>query len=179
MGNRRMATSIRIRLCRVGMTVDQLAGMIEALKVPARQPVERLASMKRRSFGDPQISQDGIRRAPLLKPVGGSLESSLNKRSGASKRVTAGKSQVRTAARKSSRPRRRAVRSRSAYRYNRIQHYSASGAPLAPARVAPQRGRFLAPVKGVAPAPSSAAVDYKPTRGVSLPPEAYRGPQAN
>lgn len=179
MGNRALATSIRMRLCRMGLTVDQLAGYAEAMRVPARAPVERLASMNRRDIGDPQISQNGIRRSPLLKPVGSSLESALGGKPAAGKPVAGRKSSARSA---SSEPRAiRKARRAPAGDYNRIQHYSAGGAPAVSnsgASAGPQ-GRYLAPVNsGAAPA-AEPQVRYRPNSGAGLPPEAFRGPQKN
>ncbi len=177
MGNRALATSVRMRLCRTGMTVDQLAGYFEGIRVPSRAPVERLASINRRNIGEPEISQNGIRRSPLLKPVGASLESALGNKSSA---VSASpKAAVNSA--KASRPRvKRQARSAPAREYNRIQHYSSSGSPVSPAATAPAvpQGRYLAPVANGAPA-AGPQVRYQPSRGAGLPPEAYRGPQNN
>jgi len=188
LGGRQLATSIRIRLCQKGVTVDQLAGYIQGLSVMGRGPLNRLVNMDRRNISTVQtsgISQSGINSSSPLRPVGGSLESALDNNS-RSKITTPVKS--RRNVRRSRSARRSGPRRSSADSYNRIRHYSGTGRPVATAPVATAPAasaaapgtRYLAPVATNAPPPvasRSPAGAYKPSGAVSLPPEAYRGPQ--
>lgn len=181
-GRRQLATSIRIRLCQKGVTVDQLAGYVQGLNVMGRLPVQRLITMDRRNLSAVQtsaVSQSGIKGSPLLRPVTGPLESTLTRG-----RTSASTKPVKRARKAQRYKRRRTVSRRSPARdYNRIRHYGNNGRPVAVAprpAVAPG-SRYLAPVQN-APAPAGAAAaaapaaTYRPSGGASLPPEAYRGP---
>ena len=177
-GGRQLATSIRIRLCQKGATVDQLAGYIQGLEVMGRVPLQRLITMDRRNMVEQRtsaVSQSGINRSPLLSPVSGTLESTLGGRSNVTQPVKR--------VRKASRGSRRSATRRSPGNYNKIKHYGASARPAAepeqnaaPPVVAPG-SRYLAPVENASPPPStSAAATFRPSGSAALPAEAYRGP---
>ncbi|MCC2097484.1 MAG: cellulose biosynthesis protein BcsN [Hyphomicrobiales bacterium] len=188
LGGRQLAASVRIRLCQKGVTVDQLATYIQGLTVMGRTPLNRLVRMDRRNINNVEtsaVSQSGIDGSSPLQPVGGTLESALA-RSGSSKVASKSVKPVKATRtrRKVRQPRaRRSVRSSkaSAASYNRVRHYSASGRAVSPASapaVVPG-SRYMAPVPNApppAPAPQAAG-NYRPSGAVSLPPEAYRGPQ--
>lgn len=198
MSNKSLATSVRIRLCRSDLTVDQIAGLIEGLQAGPIPAIERIARMDRRqieSGGGEIVSANGLRRRPLLQPVGPSLEAALSRASrpattppkrAASKPAPARQAQATAPA-----------QSRRA-RVERAQHGAAPAAipqaampavPPPPNYGAPPTaagGRYLAPV---APQTSGAPVTGAPrvvypasnspvgAGGAVLPPQAYRGPQ--
>ena len=172
-----MATSVRIRLCGQNTTVDQLAAHVEALRVARKQAVDRLVQMDRRNRSALPISQKRIDRTPAIKPVESPLESALRKSSGP---VKSGR--VKRVTRKIRRSR-VSGRRQSARRYNRIKHYLPNQSAPARSGSAPRvgpGGRYLAPITNPPESVNNASPAkgrYRPRSGVSLPPEAYRGPQ--
>jgi len=198
LSNKSLATSVRIRLCRSDMTVDQIADLIEGLQAGSIPAIERIARMDRRqidSGGGEIVSTDNVRRRPLLQPVSPSLEAALPSASRSvptpPKRTASKPAPARQAQAPAPVQQRRA-------RVERVQQapapaaYPQAVAPIVPpqptygASPAPAGGRYLAPV--VPPAAPQASgsprIVYPASNtspagpaGAVLPPQAYRGPQ--
>jgi hypothetical protein len=157
--------SIRMRLCRAGVTADQLANMFERLEIVSAANVDRVIEATKisadagRDLIVPQQRSD-LAEAPV------SLESSIV----AATRATP----VKTAAVNA--PRRKAAQRRTPRAVEPPPEYEA------PAPIASLGGRqYLAPVaqaaRYVAPPADPRGAGFGPARvSVALPPQAYRGP---
>jgi len=177
-GGRGLATSIRVRICRKDATADRLAEFIRDMRVSGRSEVERIAAMDRRGFRQPVTMENGApARATAVTPSSqpsqpSNLESILSSQTPAARRTAEPARPARPAATRSRAQTRAAPRPRPSQQRVRPE----TAPPVAPAVETGER-RFLAPVsntQALAPAPASV---YRPSLGVSLPPEAYRGPQ--
>lgn len=175
-GRRALATSIRIKLCRGGTTVDQLASYLEALRLNGRRELDRVVRWDRRNLGSQTIGADGTPQSGIVAPVNTSLEAAL----GGPTTVRAAKPK-RRAVRRSSKKRTR-VRTRRAVS-RKSNGRTVDGFVRPP--VVPGGRKYLAPVAN-APVVNSARPQVRAPvynggasvpNGAGLPAEAYRGPQ--
>lgn len=202
--SRSAPTSVRIRLCRMDGTVDQLVAMVEGLHAGEGAALGRLVQMDRRGFSGGEASRGGdvvSSASGDLIPVGGSLEAAIGGPAPAAIAAPAPRmvftpgpkaapkpaAKPRVAARPKPKPAKAQIVSRKAA--PKVASKLAAK-PRAAARAAdprpaveqwqPQGGpRYMAPVGGgqdAAPVGSIAA----PVRRLdpALPAQAYRGPVA-
>jgi len=184
--------SIRMRICRSGVTADQLAGWIEQLTLADISNLDRIiAEWKQGGESAPAQSAPGV-AAPIVAPaaspgvaatevVGGTtLESSL---------VGSRAAPAATAAKVASAPQHRrhyaAAPRRTARRAHQQQEAAEPETAVAPAAAVPPQGgrQYLAPVDSStaqygAPQPSGGAGFGQARLDPGLPAQAYRGPTA-
>ena len=187
--------SVRLRMCRSNMTLDEMAGFMEALAPASRSEVDRIVRLDRRMIGSGGVleGQEAVAGAGagLITPMGGTLESALPplpavtkvgatpKPAAASKpKAAAQKSAARKAARKPDRrkgakappARPRVERAVLPVEPTPAQQYF-SGVPAGP--------RYLAPVSGPSPIVTGSASPggfVARTLDPTLPSHAYLGP---
>lgn len=203
--SRNAPTSVRIRLCRMDGTVDQLVAMVEGLHAGEGAALGRLTQMDRRGFTGGEAARDGdvvSSASGDLIPVGGSLEAAIGGAAPAAARApaprmvftpgpkAAPKPAVKPRVVAKAKPAKARIASRKAapkqIEKARILARAAP-VPKLDARPAaelwqPQGGpRYMAPVgdrvQDASPVGSIAA----PVRRLNpaLPAQAYRGPTAN
>jgi len=181
---RALPASIRMRLCRRGVTADQIASWYEQLEVTDMAAIERVAENARAGVGAAAVegkpgavARADRARGDIVDPSE-SLEASLPHP--APTRLVNRSGARRHFARRHTAP--------AAAPESGLTSQQAIFTPFAPAAPAADYGgrRYLAPVAG-APAPKYAAAPQPATRGAGfgpvrlnpgLPPEAYRGPSA-
>ncbi len=170
--------SIRVRICRGDQTVDQLAAMVEGLRLGESSTLARIMSMDRRNIlPDSVATVSGSTAAVTALPD--SLEATL-----------IGSPAPETKAKPAAPPRRAA---RPAPRFKRVARRPAprsddDGTPAAAfnaaqayqSPVAPGGPRYMAPVAGAeagtTPPPAAYPAQAQAQFGAGLPPQAFRGP---
>lgn len=174
--------SVRVRMCRANMTLDEMASFMEGLR-PVPAAVERVVRMDRRlvtSEGAAPLGHGagGAVGAALTTPMGGSLEAALPGAPSPAQRVVAAPPLPPKLA--AARPPSRATRATAPAR---LRQTRPEPARYQPERHQPDAGpRYLAPLDGAAatgPGPVASSAPYGTTRlDSSLPSRAYLGPGA-
>jgi hypothetical protein len=171
-----MPASVRVRICRANMSLDEMAGLMEGLR-PVAPAIDRAVRLDRRlvtstGFADTAPLGGGVAAGALTAPMGGSLEAALP-------------GPALSAPRAATAPAARAVEVAPAPRVTRS---APARAPVrAPpsyqepaAHPQPSGPRYLAPVEGAAtgsPGPAAATLQLGASRlDPSLPSRAYLGP---
>ena len=180
-----MPASVRLRMCRTNMTLDEMASFMEGLR-PVAPAINHVARMDRRMTGPTGAGEV----APLSgggaqgSTLGGSLEAALPGRPARAPAVASAPPSP--APRAQARSARTAAPSQPA----RASRASEPAPAQAPARMQWEQGpppasgpRYLAPVEGGAPGvtgavPASPPAAAGPRLDTSLPSRAYLGPAA-
>jgi hypothetical protein len=166
--------SLRLRMCRTNMTVDQMASFMEGLR-PSQPAIERVVRLDRRMIGPSGVADTSVggHSGGAIMPMDGSLESALGGASpAAAPRAVAAapRPAPRVVRSEPAPPPARTARPRSATQPERI---------MEPYPQQPSGPRYLAPVEG---APQASAMPHAPTPAPrlnsSLPSRAFLGPTA-
>ncbi len=177
-----MPASVRVRMCRTNMTLDQMASFMEGLR-PVPEAINTIARMDRRMVGATGVAdaapltQGGAVAGGLTAPMtGGSLEAALPGAPVAT-RVATAPAAPRAVARAPAPPPPTRVTRTAPQRAQPTVRYQLEQGP------APAAGpRYLAPVEGVATVPAGAVAQSAPLPtqrlDTSLPSRAYLGPSA-
>jgi hypothetical protein len=171
--SRSAPTSVRIRLCRMDGTVDQLVAMVEGLQAGEGAALGRLLQMDRRGYagGDVVSTATGD-----LIPVGGSLEAAIGGGAPVAARAPAPRMVFTPGPQAAPKP---AVKTRVAARAKPKPTRAAPDPRPSPEHWQPHGGpRYMAPVNDRAQDASPVGSIAAPVRRLdpALPAQAYRGP---
>lgn len=189
--------SVRLRMCRSNMTLDEMAGFMEALGPASRPAVERIVRLDRRMIGSGGVleGQGPVAGAEggaggLVAPMGGTLESALPPLPAPARVAAAPRSPA--PAKAAAAPQKSAARTPDRRKAARVPpagpRVAGPSRPVEPAPApqyfgAPPAGpRYLAPLAGPGPEVTGTATVAggvaSRTLDPTLPRRAYLGPSA-